>query len=63
MIDGIFEEAAKEKVTPKDDAERERTLPQLRLQLKALVARDLWDMSQYFAIINESNHVVQKLSR
>ena len=60
VIDGIFEEAAKEKVTPKDDAERERTLPQLRLQLKALVARDLWDMSQYFAIINESNHVVQK---
>ena len=60
VIDGIFEEAAKEKVTPKDDAERKRTLPQLRLQLKALVARDLWDMSQYFAIINESNHVVQK---
>lgn len=60
VIDGIFNEAAKEKVTPKDDAERERTLPQLRLQLKALVARDLWDMSQYFAIINESNHIVQK---
>lgn len=60
VIDGIFSEAAKEKITPKDDAERERTLPQLRLQLKALVARDLWDMSQYFAIINESNHIVQK---
>ena len=35
-------------------------MPQLKLQLKALVARDLWDMSQYFAVINESNHIVMK---
>ena len=28
--------------------------------MKALVARDLWDMTEYFAIINETNDIVQK---
>ena len=27
---------------------------------KALVARDLWDMSQYFQVVNEANPIVQK---
>ena len=45
---------------PKDDDELQRTLPYLRLQLKALVARDLWDMSEYFQIMNERNHIVQR---
>ena len=60
VIDTLLADAAKDKVKPKDDDELKRTLPQLRLQLKALVARDLWDMSQYFCIINENNHIVQK---
>ena len=60
VIDTLLADAAKDNVKPKDDDELKRTLPQLRLQLKALVARDLWDMSQYFCIINESNHIVQK---
>ena len=60
VIDTLLADAAKDNVKPKDDDELKRTLPQLRLQLKALVARDLWDMSQYFCIINENNHIVQK---
>ena len=28
--------------------------------MKALVARDLWDMTEYFAIINETNDIVLK---
>ena len=35
-------------------------MPRLKLQLKALVARDLWDMSEYFAIINEESEIVNK---
>lgn len=35
-------------------------MPMLRLQLKALVARDIWDMSEYFSIMNEQNDAVQK---
>ena len=60
LIDTILADAEKEKVKPKDDEELQRTLPYLRLQLKALVARDLWDMSEYFQIMNERNHIVQR---
>ena len=60
MIDGIFSQGEKQNIRPKDDAERERTLPYLRLQLKALIARDLWDMSEYFAIMNEYNDAMQR---
>ena len=59
-IDSIFAEAARAKGKPRDDEEMKRTLPQLRLQLKALVARDIWDMNEYFRLINESNHIVCK---
>jgi len=30
------------------------------LQLKALIARDLWNMDEYFTIFNESNDAVQR---
>ena len=60
LVDDIVAEGKKQKVEPKDDAELQRTLPYLRLQLKALIARDLWDMSEYFSVFNEENPVVQK---
>lgn len=60
VIDSIFAEGKKQKVVPKDDAERLQTLPYLRTQLKALVARDLWGMDEYFAIINEMNDPLRK---
>ena len=60
VIDGILEQAEKEKVKPKDDEELQRTLPYLRLQLKSLVARDLWDMSEYFQLMNAKNDIVQR---
>ena len=41
-------------------AELEKTLPYLRLQLKALIARDIWDMSEYFSVFNEQSEIVQK---
>lgn len=59
-IDKMIADAAKDKIVPKDDAELEKTLPKLSMQLKALVARDLWDMSEYFAIINEESEIVRK---
>ena len=60
FVKDIIDEAAKQKIKPRDDKELNATLPQLKLQLKALVARDLWDMSEYFQIINESNPIVMK---
>ena len=60
LLDDIRKTAEKDKIKPKDEAEWKKSLPQLRLQLKALVARDLWDMSQYFQVVNEANPIVQK---
>jgi carboxyl-terminal processing protease len=55
-----MKEADKQKIKPKDDEERDRTLPLLRMQLKALIARDLWDMSEYYSIFNEDSEIVAK---
>lgn len=60
LLRDIFAEGEKEKVKLKDEAERQASMPMLKSQLKALIARDLWDMSQYFAIINEQSHIVTK---
>ena len=60
LIDGILAEGEKQNVKPKDDDELQRTLPYLSLQLKALVARDIWDMTEYFQVMNESNHIVKR---
>ncbi|MBQ9533705.1 MAG: S41 family peptidase [Prevotella sp.] len=60
MIDKLLDDAAKKDVKPRDDEELQNTLPQLRLQLKALIGRDLWGMSEYFQIINQNNHIVNR---
>ena len=58
LIAHIKAEGEKQKITPKDDEELQRTIPYLNLQMKALIARDLWGMDEYFAIFNESNDAV-----
>jgi carboxyl-terminal processing protease len=60
LIDGIMAEAEKKNIQPKDEAERLSTLPYLRLQLKALIARDLWGMNEYYSIMGETNDVLTK---
>lgn len=60
LIDNILKEGEKQKIKSKDAAEQAKTIPYLKLQLKALIARDLWDMSEYFAIFNEDSEIVNK---
>jgi carboxyl-terminal processing protease len=60
LIDHIKAEGEKQNIKPKDDAELEATQPYLRTQLKALIARDLWNMDEYYAIINDLNDTVQR---
>lgn len=60
LMEAIFEEGEKEKVTFKDEEEKAKTIPTLKTQIKALIARDIWTMSEYFEIMNEQNHIVQK---
>ena len=60
LLDEIVAEGEKQKVKAKDQKELKTSLASINIQLKALVARDLWDMSEYFHIMNQNNHVVQK---
>ena len=61
LIDKIKAQAEKDKIKIKNPNEEwQQTMPMLRTQLKALIARDLWDMSEYFAIMNQQNHIVQR---
>ncbi|MDE5980829.1 MAG: peptidase S41, partial [Bacteroidaceae bacterium] len=59
-LDAILTEAEEKNFKPKDEEERQQTRRQLALTLKALVARDLWDMSEYFSIIYQDDPVVLK---
>jgi carboxyl-terminal processing protease len=60
LIDEIFAEGEKQNIKPKDDEERQKATENMRFIIKALVARDLWDMSEYFALIYENDEVVKK---
>lgn len=60
LTDSIIAQGRRQGIVPKDTDELQRTLPYLSLQLKALVARDLWSMSEYFEVMNEQNPIVMK---
>ena len=51
--------ADKEKVEF-DEEEYARSLPLIKTQLKALIARDLWEMSEYFQVMNTTDRTVQQ---
>ena len=38
----------------------QKSTPLVQLQIKALIARDLWDMNEYYQIINQENPVLKK---
>ena len=38
----------------------DRALPLIKTQLKALIARDIWDMNEYFQIMNKTNKSVER---
>ena len=60
IIENIYAEAKKalKDKYPKD--KEEKTTGLLKLMLRALAARDLWDMNEYFAIIYEDDDIVKK---
>lgn len=56
-------EAAEKASIPFNEQEYAISLPLIRTQLKALIARDLWDMGEYYQIINSVNESVQRALR
>lgn len=43
-----------------DEKQYNQSLPLIKTQLKALIARDLWDMNEYFQVMNSTNQSVQQ---
>lgn len=43
-----------------DEKQYQTALPLIKAQMKALIARDLWDMSEYFQVMNRMNNSVLK---
>ncbi|MDR3654006.1 MAG: S41 family peptidase [Paludibacter sp.] len=52
--------AAKNEKIKVDSAQYAISKPLIKLQLKALVARDLWDMNEYYQIMDVDNESLQK---
>lgn len=51
---------AKEEKIEFNEIQYQKSLPLLKTQLKALLARDLWDTSEYFRVMNTVNESVTK---
>ena len=60
IVDSIFSAGKRLNVMPKDEDEKKRAIGEVKIIVKALTARDIWDMSEYFAIMNEENAAVMK---
>ncbi len=52
--------AAEDEKIEKNEPEFEQSKEQIKMILKALIARDIWDMSEYYEIVNEKNKVFNR---
>lgn len=60
LTDNVIKEAKSKGVEPKDAGELATTMPYLKTQLKALVARDLWTMNEYFQVWNQQSDILKR---
>lgn len=60
VIKGIFAEAEKQNIKAANEQDRKDSEARIRMIMKALIARDIWDMSEYFAIVYENDEMVRK---
>lgn len=59
MIDDIIKAGEKAGVK-KDEKLMQPIIPSMKLQIKALIARDIWDMNEMYQILNAENDVLKK---
>ncbi|MCD6565744.1 MAG: S41 family peptidase [Bacteroidales bacterium] len=59
MLKDLLIAAEAEKIE-KNEAEFEQSKEQIKMILKALIARDIWDISEYYEIVNEKNKAFNK---
>ena len=59
LLDELRKEGEKSGVAF-NETEYNTSLPRIKTQLKALIARDLWEMSEYYQVMNQTDNVVQQ---
>ncbi len=59
MMSELLSKAKGDSIVP-DSGEIEKSKPLIRLQMKALIARDLWDMNEYFQVMNQDNETYRR---
>lgn len=57
LINSLLQIANDEKIEFNEE-QYQRSLSLIKPQLKALIARDIWDMNEYFQVINQTNESV-----
>jgi len=62
VLKNIITSATAEKI-PFNEKQYQLSKPLLEVQLKALIANDLWDRTAYYRIMNTDNEIVQKAIR
>ena len=62
MMQELVALAKDEKIEFKEE-QYNRSKPLIMLQIKALIARDLYDMTEYFQVINDDNESFQEALR
>ncbi|HMT68392.1 MAG TPA: peptidase S41, partial [Bacteroidales bacterium] len=43
-----------------DQTQYNLSAPEIKSVMKALIARDIWDMNEYFMVINENDQAISK---
>ena len=59
MMDILLDKVKEAKIVYTDST-LQASMPLLKTQMKALVARDIWDMSEYYEIINPTSEIFKK---
>ena len=59
ILKDMLAKAEKEKIQFNEE-QYNKSLPLIKTQLKALIARDLWDMNEYFQVMNTTNSSVKQ---
>lgn len=60
LTDTLQARAAADSIVARDEAEATQSLARLRHLLKALIARNLWDSSEFYEVIYEDDPIVQR---
>jgi carboxyl-terminal processing protease len=63
LLQAIMDEAKEKKIEPKDEAEREKTLANLKELLKCQIANNLWDLNEFYRVYCETDPIVQSALR